>query len=274
MADDRDHPGRRTAPALDWGRGQYERTAAALVGAAEEVVRAGHLQPGQSVLDVGCGTGSVALLAARAGARVIGVDPAPRLLDVARTLAQGEGLEVDFRDGEAAHLPVPDASVDVVLSNFGVIFAPDPAAAAAETVRVLVPGGRLAFSAWLPGGAVVDMNAAAMAMVRTALGAPTPPPGFPWHDQTALSELFDGCDRLETEQHELVFTASSPAQYLEETRTSHPMAVSGFEVLERAGQAEAARERLLRILEDGNEDDSAFRCTSRYVVATATVPNA
>lgn len=73
---------------------------------------------------------------------------------------------------------------------------------------------------------------------------------------------------IKVEQHELAFTAA----YLEAERTSHPMANAAFEVLERVGQAELARERLLRILEDGNEDTTGFRSISRFVIVTATRP--
>ena len=137
---------------MDWGRGEYERTAALLIPAAEAVIRAAELRPGGSAIDVGCGTGTVALLTARAGAHVTAVDPADRLLGVARSTADREGLTVRFLAGDAASLPVPDLSMDAVLSNFAAIFAPDPAAAVAEMVRVLAPRGRIVFSAWWGGG--------------------------------------------------------------------------------------------------------------------------
>ena len=86
------------------------------------------------------------------------------------------------------------------------------------------------------------------------------------------AELPARAGRHTVEQHELAFTAASPAAYLEAERTRHPMAIAGFEVLERVGQADLARERLLRILQEGNEDATAFRSTSRYVVVTATRP--
>lgn len=257
-------------PPMDWGRGAYELTAAALTPAAEAVVLAGGVRPGQRVLDVGCGTGNAALIAARAGARVTAVDPASRLLDVARAQARREGLTIEVLSGEAASLPVPDRRFDAVLSNFAVIFAPDPTAAVAEMVRALAPNGRVVFSAWLPSGAIGQMNAAAMDMVRRALGAPAPPTPFPWHDQSALAALFAAHDMTVTvEQHELAFTAASPQHFLEAQRTSHPMAIAGFEVLQRLGQAEPAHARLLRILQEGNEDASAFRSTNRYIVVTA-----
>src|SRR5436305_15136046 len=112
-------------PTLDWSLGRYERTAGQLLPAARLVVERAAPAAGDRVVDVGCGTGNAALLAAERGARVTGVDPATRLLEVARERAAARGLDADFATGDAAHLPVGDGEADVVLSVFGVIFAPD-----------------------------------------------------------------------------------------------------------------------------------------------------
>lgn len=128
---------------------------------------------------MGSGTGNVAILAAATGAQVTAVDPSERLLGVALDAARERGLDVTCAVGEAASLPVPDASVDCLLSNVGVILAPDAGAAAAETARVLAPGGRAAFSAWLPGGVVDDFVSTAQELVREALGHRRPLPRFP-----------------------------------------------------------------------------------------------
>ena len=111
-------------------------------------------QTSARVLDLGCGTGNAALLAAARGATVTGVDPAPRLLDVARARAVDHGVDITFALGEAAAVPMESGSVDVLLSVFGVIFAPNSVAAAAEMARVTAPHGRIVHSAWLPTGAV------------------------------------------------------------------------------------------------------------------------
>ncbi len=174
---------------IDWGLGEYELTADDLLPAAHEVVNTATVAPGEKMLDVGCGTGSVALAAARLGAVVSGVEPSSRLRKVAQELAAKEDLDLSLHDGDAAHLPFPDGSFDAVLSGFAVIFAPDPSAAATEMLRVLAPGGRLVLSAWLPGGAIGDMNAAAGRMVMETLGAPEPPPGFPWHQLASIFHL-------------------------------------------------------------------------------------
>ncbi len=253
---------------VDWGVGRYECTAEKLFPAAQVLVDGAALRPGERVLDLGCGTGNVALLAAAAGARVTAVDPSPRLLDVTRAAAQRGSLDVACEVGEAAAVPSPDASFDCLLSNFGVIFAPDPEAAAAEITRVLRADGRALFTAWLPGGAGGALSAAAQELVRTALGAPPASPGFAWHDESDLKALFlrHGMNATVESVHELVFTAISPLAYLQVQRTSHPMAVATFEVLEQSGQVDEGYDRMLKVLTDHNEDPHAFRSTSRYAV--------
>src|SRR5262249_58685186 len=98
-----------------------------------------------------------ALLAGARGAHVVGIDPARRLIEVARAQAAERGLGVRFVLGDAGQLPVPDGQADVVLSSFGLIFAPDPSVAAAEIARVSAPTARIALSAWIPEGALAEI---------------------------------------------------------------------------------------------------------------------
>lgn len=261
----------------DWGAGNYEPTAEGLAPAAEQLVRSAGLRPGEQVLDVGCGTGNAALLAARAGAHVTGVEPAPRLLGVAAAAAAAAGLTLDLRPGGAPGLPIDDASQDVVLSNFAVIFTPDPAAAATDLVRVLRPSGRIALTAWLPGGAIDRAIGAAMravAEVAQAAGRPGPPqPSFAWHDRAALGAALAGAGRpltVTTEEHDLAFTSRSAEVYLDEVLAVHPMSLMAADALRASGGDPARlREALLAELVKGNEDPAGFRVTSRYVVHLA-----
>ncbi len=117
---------------------------------AAKLVAFAPVQRGDQVLDVGCGTGVVAVTAARAGGMVKALDLSPVLLERARWNADTAGVAVEFTEGDAEALPYPDASFDVVLSQYGHMFAPRPEVAVAEMLRVLKPGGRIAFSTWPP----------------------------------------------------------------------------------------------------------------------------
>ena len=139
--------------------------------AARLVKRAWASRSGQRVLDVACGTGVVSVTAARLGARVTGLDLTPELLERARENARIAGVEIDWHEGDVEKLPFGDAEFDVVLSEFGHIFAPRPEVAIGEMLRVLKPGGTIAFSTWPPELFVGRMFA------LTASYLPPPPPG-------------------------------------------------------------------------------------------------
>jgi len=255
---------------MDWSVGRYEHTAAQLLPAARAVVERAAPSAGQRVVDVGCGTGNAALLAAARGAHVTGVDPAPRLLEVARQRAAAQALDATFALGEAAALPLPDDAADVMLSVFGVIFADAPSDAAAEMARVTAADGRIVLSAWIPEGAISEAARAAQTAVREALGAPAGPPPFAWHDHAALAGLFEPHGRqIDVQEHRLAFTATSPAEFLDRESDNHPLAIAGRAVLEPTGRGDALRDRMLSIYAAANEDADGFRVTSRYIVATA-----
>jgi len=254
---------------VDWGVGRYELTAAELLPAAHRLVELADLRPGERVLDVGCGIGSVALAAAARRARVFGIDPARRLLAVAREKAADAGLDVTFVPGTAAQLPFDDGSADVILSSFALIFAPDPKAAAAELARVLAPGGRIMFNAFLPESPFVKINRLVGAASRAARGAPRGPAPFPWHDPGAIAELFAPHGlRLRVDPEQLAITAASAAQYIAAQSRAHPFVVTGLALVDQHGDGQALRAKMLDILEKGNESDTEFRVTSRYLIAT------
>jgi SAM-dependent methyltransferase len=117
---------------------------------APRLVRHAKVRSGDRLLDVGCGTGVVAITAARLGAHVAGIDLTPELLERARQNANISEVSIDWREGDAENLPFDDGAFDVVVSQFGHIFAPRPEVAIAEMLRVLKPGGTIAFSTWPP----------------------------------------------------------------------------------------------------------------------------
>ena len=252
---------------VDWGLGSYERMAAQVLPAAEVVVDRAAPSDGDVVVDVGCGTGNAAILAAERGARVIGVDPAERLLEVAAAEAEQRGLELELIAGEAASIPLADGVADVVISVFGVIFAPDPGEAAREIARVSSPRGRVLISAWIPEGAIF----AAVRMIGETVAEVTGKPAeerFPWQDPSALADLFAPHGfSVRTDEHTLAFTGESARDYVEAEGRDHPMVIAMRPILERSGRAKELEERLVRHYESANEDPDGFRVTSRYVVA-------
>jgi ubiquinone/menaquinone biosynthesis C-methylase UbiE len=235
------------------------------------VVERAAISPGDRVVDVGCGTGNAALLAALRGAQTTGVDPAARLLDVARARAAADQLDATFVLGDAASIPIATGGADVVLSVFAVIFAPDPAAAAAEMARVTAPGGRILLTAWIPEGAVHDCVGIFQTAVAEAIGLPAGPPPFAWHDPNALAGLFGAHGfSVKVEPGQIAITAASAREYLERQGRDHPMSVAGQALLESRGGGEETGRRALAVLEAANEAPEAFRVTSRYVTAIAT----
>lgn len=156
---------------------------------AAKLVKFAEVAGGQRVLDVGCGTGVVAITAARRGAKVSGLDLTPDLVGLARHNASVAGVDVDFSEGDVEALPYPDASFDVVLSQFGHIFAPRPAVALREMLRVLKAGGRIAFSTWPPEhftGQMFTFIASYLPPLPPGFDPPAPPAS--WGDPNVVRE--------------------------------------------------------------------------------------
>jgi ubiquinone/menaquinone biosynthesis C-methylase UbiE len=250
---------------VDWGKGRYEQTAAELEPVAEVVVARAAPTVGDRVLDVACGTGNAALLAAASGADVVGVDSSERLVAVARQRADDAGLEAEFVVGDALALPVPDASVDIVLSVFGVIFVSDPAQAVREVARVLRADGRAFVTAWVPAGPIDAMLTVFGRAVAHATGAP-PTARFAWSDADAVRSIVEPSRlALRTTHGELEIRAASPGAYIDAGR-EHPMAMDVWPILQRAGLLGSLREEMIRELAAGNKGASGLLIHSPYVV--------
>jgi ubiquinone/menaquinone biosynthesis C-methylase UbiE len=151
-----------------------------------DLVSFAHITQGMEVLDVACGTGVVALTAARRGAKVTGVDLTPALVAHAKENAALAKVDITFMEGDAEQLPVGDAKFDVVVSQFGHMFAPRPDVAVKELLRVLKPGGTVAFSTWPP---ELFVGRSFMLMGKYM---PPPPPGVSppaqWGDPNIVRE--------------------------------------------------------------------------------------
>ncbi|HEY6649016.1 MAG TPA: class I SAM-dependent methyltransferase [Mycobacterium sp.] len=155
-----------------WASGDYPKLAAELVAPLGPVlVEAAGVGSGDRVLDVAAGTGNAAIPAAQTGASVIASDLCPELLESGRALAAEQGVELEWREGNAHALPFSDNEFDVVMSCIGVMFAPFHQQAADELVRVTKPGGRIALISWTPEGHIGQLWATMKPY------APPPPPG-------------------------------------------------------------------------------------------------
>jgi SAM-dependent methyltransferase len=185
---------------------------------AAHLVRHARVQPGHRVLDVGCGTGVVAITAARHGARVAALDLSPVLVAHGRKHAALAGVDVQFDEGDVEALPWKDGAFDVVLSQFGHMFAPRPEVAVAEMLRVLRPGGTIAFSTWPPEHFVGQMFALVGKYVPPPPGAAPPPQ---WGDPGIVRQrLGDAVADIVFDRGVMVFPVLSPQHYrkgIEET---------------------------------------------------------
>ncbi|MFO0722717.1 MAG: class I SAM-dependent methyltransferase [Myxococcota bacterium] len=178
-------------------------------GAAPRLTRFAGISAGTKTLDVGCGTGVAAITAARLGARVTGVDLTPELLTRARDSAKLAQVEVDWHQGDVEALPFADDSFDTVISQFGHMFAPRPEVAVKEMLRVLRPGGTIAFSTWPP-----ELFTGRLFKTISAY-LPPPPPGVAappeWGDPSVIRErLGTGVKDLSFDRDLIRFTALSP----------------------------------------------------------------
>jgi SAM-dependent methyltransferase len=195
-----------------WALGDFGQIAVFTTEPAARLVRFAGVKSGQGVLDVGTGTGVVALTAARVGAKATGIDLTPRLLEEARLNGEALGFDdVVWRVGDVEDLSFPDSSFDVVLSQFGHIHAPRPEIATKEMLRVLKSGGTVAFATWAPDQL---MGRAA------ALGAKyvPPPPGVPlptlWGDPNVVGERLGAAVRdLVFQRETMKWNALSPRHY-------------------------------------------------------------
>ncbi|MGI8801584.1 MAG: class I SAM-dependent methyltransferase [Solirubrobacteraceae bacterium] len=243
----------------DWGVGCYEDTAAELAPAAEAAVGALGLTGGERVLDVACGTGNAASLAAAAGADVTGLDASPRLLDVAGDRVPGGAFVL----GDAAALPFADGEFDAAVSVFGVIFAHPAGRAADELARVVRPGGRAAVTTWPPRGPLF----AAVSLMRAAVERRRPTSGRPpvtWGDPAVIESLLGPYGELTIGEHELSYEESRPEDLWDRWERLHPMWIRARGVLEPAGEWNALREACLATMREAGVGAGA---TSPYLLA-------
>ena len=167
-----------------WMAGDYNRFSRLMESSAVEFLDRVGIPPGASLLDVACGSGQLALVAARRGVKVTGVDFAVNSIRAAQERAQAEALPAQFDEGDAEALPYADASFDVVASLFGAMFAPRPDVVAQELVRVCRPGGTIAMANWTKTGFIGQM----FALVSRFIAPPGMPAPVLWGDESTVRE--------------------------------------------------------------------------------------
>ena len=196
-----------------WAAGDFGMIAWNTGFAGEVLCEEVDLRAGQRVLDVACGTGNVALSAARRFCDAVGVDFVPALIERARERAAAERLPATFEVGDAESLPFEDARFDVVLSIFGSMFAPDQEKAAAELVRVCRPGGRIGLASWTPEGMWGQLFKIHGQYLPPPPGVRPPPL---WGTEARIRELFGEAVRdLRLTKRHAIFRATSPQAWFD-----------------------------------------------------------
>src|SRR5690242_3696553 len=170
-----------------WSSGDYAAVGNTLQIVGEMLCEAVDVRSNQRVLDVAAGNGNATLAAARRFADVVSTDYVDALLDRGRKRARAEGLNVTFQQADAEALPFPDASFDVVLSTFGVMFTPRQEQAARELTRVCKPAGKIGLASWTPEGFIGQLFKTIGKYVPPAPGVKSP---ALWGSKAHLDALF------------------------------------------------------------------------------------
>lgn len=224
----------KTKQQLTWASGDFSVIASRIVLVSELLADIADLRPGMQVLDVACGNGNATLAAARSQTHVLGVDYVPELLEDGRERALAEGLDVEFRLGDAEDLPVADSSMDAVLSVFGTMFAPDHQRTADEIVRVSRPGATVGLASWTPDGFIGQL-------FRVISGHVAPPAGLQspllWGTERHLTNLFgDAVADMRSQERVCTFRHASPEDFVAFFRRWYGPTLKAFEAVGPSGE--------------------------------------
>lgn len=233
---------------IAWGSGDYARVGTTLQLVGEALCEAVDLRSNQRVLDVAAGNGNATLAAARRFAEVVSTDYVGSLLARGRERAEADRLPVTFQEADAENLPFADASFDVVLSTFGIMFTPNHERAASELMRVCRPGGRIGLANWTPEGFI--------GRLFKTIGKYVPPvPGMKspalWGTNAHLEALFGADAEIATEKKHFAFRYKSPQHWVELFRTYYGPVLKAFAAIEPP-QREALEADLYALLDDVN----------------------
>ena len=236
-----------------WASGDFAVIGTTLQIVGELLNEAADVGAGERVLDVAAGNGNATLAAARRFATVTSTDYVPALLERGRVRAQAERLDVAFEVADAEALPYRAGSFDVVLSTFGVMFAPDHEQAARELMRVCRPGGRIGLASWTPTGFLGQLFRVTSAHVPPLPGARSP---LLWGTEAHLRQLFAGAPRIANTLRHFNFRYRSPEHFVAVFRTCYGPTHTAFGALDAGGQA-ALEADLLALLRESNRGGGA-----------------
>jgi len=255
-----------------WMAGDYDLFSRFMEKDAEQFFHRLGVRPGTRLLDVGCGAGQLALIAARAGARVTGCDIATNWLEKARARADADGLEITFEEGDAESLPYEDGQFDVVTSLIGAMFAPRPDRVAAELTRVCRPGGTIAMANWTPTGFIGQMFKTIARHIAPS-GMPSP---VLWGDEgTVRQRLSEGIADIRFSLRVYRFDYPfRPEGVVEFFRTNYGPMARAFDSLD-TDQQEKLRSELVSLWSVNNTaDGDGTRVDAEYLEVIATrAPN-
>jgi ubiquinone/menaquinone biosynthesis C-methylase UbiE len=251
-----------------WEKGDFTRIAETMRESGEALVKNLGIQKGHKVLDLGCGDGTTALPAAKLGAEVLGVDIARNLVEAGNKRAAQHGLSnCVFREGDATNLhELKGDRFDLVMSIFGVMFAPKPFDVAKEMVRVTRPGGRIVMGNWIPN----DPTLVAQLLKVSSSYAPPPPEGFispmTWGIESNVIERFEAAgvpkEKISFVRDTWVFNFSGPpSQIVAAFRDYYGPTMNAFEAAEKNGRA-ADLQKELEVLFDSQNKSASKDATS------------
>lgn len=249
-----------------WASGDYAVVGTTLQIVGESLAEAVDVLAGERVLDVAAGNGNATLAAARRFAEVTSTDYVSALLDKGAARAQAEGLKVQFQVADAEALPFPDASYDIVLSTFGVMFAPHHAKSAQEMLRVVRPGGRIGLASWTPESFIGRLFKTIGKHVAPPAGVQSP---ALWGSEAHLRTLFGDAVELRCEKKHFNFRFRSPAHWVQVFREFYGPTHKAFAALNADGQRALERD-ILALIGEFNRAEPSMVVPSEYLEAVIT----
>jgi len=251
-----------------WSSGDYAVVGTTLQIVGEQLCEALDLRPGQRVLDVAAGNGNVTLAAARRWGKVVSTDFVPALLERGRERAAAERLDIEFRPADAEALPFGDATFDVVVSTFGVMFTADQERAASELIRVCKPGGKIGLANWTPDSFIGQV-------FKTIAKHLPPPAGVKspalWGTDARIGEMFGRqAAAIEIERRSFAFRYYSAEHWLDVFKTYYGPLLKAFAALEPRAQSALAGDLIALVGRLNRSGDDTMVVPSDYLEIVIT----